>query len=326
MLKLNAYRFSATELQKMLWLKELFENNGFCIERFPEVYYDTYDNVTKVFKFKNVANHVFDEIHEFYEPEYLGFYIPEYSKVNCKDDCNHKIVNEGVIVLFEDRIRNTAISISSQLSIGVQTAEHSLRYLVLCHELGHWLTHWPLDSDGLRWDCGYYFDDVTGKADKITHEALAQIITYWCADGRPLEEKIFRKYLTPINPNSEYYKYLALIGISKSEVLNRLKLVRSSMGCDVLLNDESAYELLKAADFVSEIQEWAKIQSIRKLNLSLNRLKALDRKTVDRFILYRFGKKIEYDYILCMLAKEGFLDDKRTHDTLKFDSRFCITK
>jgi len=35
-MKLNAYRFSQPEMTKMLLLKELFENNGFVIDRFPD--------------------------------------------------------------------------------------------------------------------------------------------------------------------------------------------------------------------------------------------------------------------------------------------------
>jgi hypothetical protein len=34
-LNLQAYRFSSEEMSKMLWLKELFENNGFIVGRFP---------------------------------------------------------------------------------------------------------------------------------------------------------------------------------------------------------------------------------------------------------------------------------------------------
>ena len=44
---LTAYRFSAQEIDKMLWLKDLFENNGFTVDRFPEVYYDTFEKALK---------------------------------------------------------------------------------------------------------------------------------------------------------------------------------------------------------------------------------------------------------------------------------------
>jgi len=46
---LIAYRFSSNELSKMGWFKGLFTDNGYLIERFPEVYYDTFDNARKVY-------------------------------------------------------------------------------------------------------------------------------------------------------------------------------------------------------------------------------------------------------------------------------------
>jgi hypothetical protein len=318
MMKLNAYRFSQPEMTKMLWLKELFENNGFVIDRFPEVYYDTYYNAC------NLYPSLRDEKCEEEEtPDFLGVYIPDYTNQSCHDGCEFKRVNEGVIVLFEDRIYEFAKRLKSTLKISVKTIEDSIRYLVLCHELGHWLAHWPADSSGLRWDCRYYFNTDTNEADKITHEALAQLITYWCADGRPLEELILREHLTPTRSDSEYRKYLALVGISKVEILERLKLLRANMGCDAVLNDESAYDLLKTPSFLNDIQIWAKERSIRKVDLNLYGLKTLKQEIVNDFIVYRYGLKIEYDYILCLLEEKGVLDDHAI-TILKFDTRFCI--
>lgn len=319
MMKLNAYRFSQRELNKMIWLKELFENNYFVIERFPEVYYDTFDNAYEVFESLKGLKEKF----RFEEdtPDYLGVYIPRYTNKKCKNDCKFEIVNEGVIVLFEDKIREASVEISSKLSISSLTVEDSIRFLVLCHELGHWLTHWPSDASGSRWTCGYYYNYNTGLPDIITHESLAQLITYWCADGQPLDESILKDFLTPTNPNSAYNKYLALVSISKSEILKKLSLLRGNMGCDSILSDETAYELLKS-DFIKEICDYAFEHSIRKLTLETKNIKALNIEIINQFILYRFGKSIEYDYILCLIEKEGILND-HAKEILKFEKRFC---
>lgn len=316
MLKLNAYRFSQRELNKMLWLKELFENNEYEIERFPEVYCDTFDKACEIYP--SLRKNTTQEN----TPDYLGVYIPDYTTENCQENCNFKIVNEGVIVIFKDRICKYSDLISSKLSTNAQVTEDSLMFLVLCHELGHWLTHWPSDISGSRWLCGYYHNYDTGNPDIITHESLAQIITYWCADGQPLDELILRDFLTPANPNSAYNKYLALVGISKSEILQKISLLRGNMGCGSILTDEKAYELLKS-NFLNEIRDYAKEHSIRKLELLIERLKTLKSETINAFILYRFGKEIEYDYILCLLEREGILDDE-AKEVFKFDRRFCL--
>lgn len=317
MMKLNAYRYTQPEVTKMLWIKELFENNGFVIDRFPEVFYDTFDNACEIRPDLRK-----EKLHE-NTPDYVGVYIPNYTEENCKDDCQFKRVDEGYIILFEDRIKKAAEYIDSKMSAGVLNIENSIKFLVLCHELGHWLTHWPSDSTGLRWDCRYYFNTVTNEADKITHEALAQLITYWCADGHPLHEQILSEFLTPKNPTSAYNKYLALVGISKVDILERLNLLRANMGCNALLTDETAYNLLKTPSFMSEIQHWAKEHSIRKIDLNLDDLKVLEKSILNRFLIHRYGREIEYDYILCMLEKEGILDE-HAKSILKFDKRFCI--
>ena len=314
--KLDAYRFSSDEMKKMLWLKDLFEDNGFTVERFPEVYYDTFEKACEVWPSLK-ENH-----DEEGTPDYLGVYIPDYSEIKCNENCDLKIVNEGVIVLFKDKILAYAERIDDKLAIGLSVIENSLKEVVLFHELGHWFSHWPLDNSGSNWKCRYYYDFKTEKADKITHESFAQIIAYWCSDGNPVNEVILRDYLTPKNTASPYYMYLELIPHSKSDILNKLKLIRKHMGCSAILTDETAYAVLKS-NIIDEIANHAS-NSLRKLELNKADLKFIKTDILNEFIAYRFGKNIEYDYILCILNSKEPLDENSIK-VFKFDDKFCIS-
>ena len=314
--KLDAYRFSSEEMKKMLWLKDLFEDNGFTVERFPEVYYDTFDKACELWPSLKENQDEEDT------PDYLGVYIPDYTEKKCEKNCDLKIVNEGVIVLFKDKILEYAKRIDGKLALGLSVIENSLKEVVLFHELGHWFSHWPLDNSGSNWKCGYYYNYKKGKADKITHESFAQIIAYWCSDGNPVNEVILRDYLTPENTASPYYMYLELIPHSKSDILNKLKLIRKHMGCSAILTDETAYAVLKS-NIIDEIANHASI-SLRKLELNKAELKSIKTEILNDFIAYRFGKNIEYDYILCILNSKEPLDENSIKVFI-FDDRFCIS-
>ncbi|MBM3163824.1 MAG: hypothetical protein FJZ80_00050 [Bacteroidetes bacterium] len=307
---LTAYRFSAQEINKMLWLKDLFTENGYTVDRFPEVYYDTFENACEVWPF--LKGNKYEEG----TPDYLGVYIPNYSKIKCEENCDLKIVNEGVIVLFKDRILVYAEMIEGKQALGLSVIENSLKEVVLYHELGHWFSHWPLDDSGANWKCGY------DAKDKITHESYAQIIAYWCSDGNPLNELILEDYLTPINTASPYYMYLALIPHSKSDILNKLKLIRKHMGCSAILTDETAYDVIKS-NIIDEIVDYAS-NSLRKLELDKADLNSIKTEILNEFIAYRFGKNTEYDYILCILNLNGLLDEK-SKAILKFEQKFCLS-
>jgi hypothetical protein len=308
--KLEAYRFSSEEMKKMLWLKDLFEDNGFTVERFPEVYYDTFEKACEVWPFLE------ENKDEEGIPDYLGVYIADRTKIKCKENCDLELVNEGVIVLFKDRILAYAERIDGKLALGLSVIENSLKEVVLYHELGHWFSHWPLDDSSSNWKCGY------NSKDKITHESYAQIIAYWCSAGNPVNEVILRDYLTPINKASPYYMYLELIPHSKNDILNKLKLIRKHMGCSAILTDETAYDVLKS-NIIDEIVASAS-KSLRKLELNIADLKSIKPEILNELIAYRFGKKIEYDYILCNLNSKEVLDEK-SKAILKFDGKFCVS-
>lgn len=182
--KIDAYRFSSEEMKKMLWLKDLFEDNGFTVERFPEVYYDTFENLKEnlelnLKKIENSKikiwheeilddskwNNLFEGFKYMYEnnrfeltpsqleelkskltPDMLGVYTISENTLEPKCDCGIKI-NEGKIILFKDRIEKVAAFISYAESQNLHTIIDTLRFKVLMHELGHWFTHWSRSYD-----------------------------------------------------------------------------------------------------------------------------------------------------------------------------------
>jgi hypothetical protein len=188
---LQAYRFSEQEINKMIYLKKIFEENGFEINRFPEVYYDNYDNYIEIYG-KLKGN--YDEI------DFLGVYT---DFTIAGDEKNTK---EGVIVLFKDRIENHKLD------------TNNVCFVVLMHELGHWLSHWP-KCNNENWSNGYSADNPK------THESFAQLIAYWALDGNPELEKTLTN-LTPTDIENPYYLYNNLKGFSKTDILTKLVEIR----------------------------------------------------------------------------------------------------
>jgi hypothetical protein len=201
---LQAYRFSEQEMNKMIELKGIFEQNELLIDRFPEVYYDTYDNYIEGYleiedDKENVKENDVDNI------DYLGVYTDFWIPL---DEINSK---EGIIVLFKDRIEKYCYV--KQIEV------NSVRFIVLMHELGHWLTHWATFNNE-NWSKGY-----KAGTDKKTHESLAQLIAYWAVDGNPKLEDILER-LTPKDRTDPYALYKNLTGLSKSSILTKLIEIR----------------------------------------------------------------------------------------------------
>lgn len=236
----DAYRFSAQELGKMIWLKELFTRNGykFMPDRFPKVYYTDFENYKKVYPVHEDAN---DNT-----PDYLGVYKYSYEIVSDDEKllpCAESV--EGFIVLFKDRIE--------KYSQRVSLDESDVRFVVLMHELGHWLTHWAFDENGKNWSVGYHLGN------KYTKEALAQLIAYWATeDSSNFTNVLFA--LSPKDSSGEidseavYGAYMKLVSQTKYSILYRLKNLRNYW----ILSDKSMYDYLISRQ--AEFEDWVKMK------------------------------------------------------------------
>ena len=100
------------------------------------------------------------------------------------------------------------------------------------HELGHWVSHWPI-ANNANWRIGYN----TGH--KKTQEAIAQIIAYWMIKGDEDLEKAF-ELMNPTKKNSPYRLYENLISQHISEILNKIVDLRKHH----YLNDSAQYRYL----------------------------------------------------------------------------------
>lgn len=210
-----SYRFSVEELEKMISLKkDIFEKNGYSFgpNRFPEVYYC---------EVKEIKRHLpedrrVDEMN----PDYLGLYFDFFpsSEGMSRNDYLGGRSQEGKIVLFKDRIdaycKRTGF------------AEDDVRFVVLMHELGHWMSHWAISS-GMHWVHGYHLQ----QPPSFTHEALAQLIAYWCCKGNPVHEKILLA-LSPkdgagnVDASKPYGAYESLKNFEEKVILQKLDQLR----------------------------------------------------------------------------------------------------
>ena len=214
---LKAYRFSEIDLIQMLSLKTLFTNNGYNIDLFPEVYFDSFDNYERLYGKTNKETH--DDT-----PDYFAVYH------FFLDETDSPITKEGIIVLFEDRIQNFC----KRKALN----EYDVCHVILNHELGHWLCHWPT-FDGENWNRGY------GIVNLKTHESLAQLIGWWCVNGNFTLENILSRNLTPADISDPYALYLNLKLYSKSDILIKLVEIRKNY----FLSDDSLFEFLAQSTY-----------------------------------------------------------------------------
>lgn len=213
-LPVPAYRFSMKELERMIWLKsEVFEKYGYSFQsnRFPEVYYC---DVKEVKDF--IPSHAWRDVPT---PDELGVYLDFFQSTD-EDPKNAYFggrSREGRIVLFKDRIE-------AFCSRNPSFTEEDVRFVVLMHELGHWMSHWGISS-GMRWVHGYHFSN------SFTHEALAQLIAYWCCKGNPAQEQVLLA-LSPkdlqgtIDSSKPYGAYESLKRFDEEVILQKLDQLR----------------------------------------------------------------------------------------------------
>lgn len=216
----SAYRYSTPELEKIITLKKLFEENGYVFnpDRFPEVYYIDYE----VYQQRYPEHETEDQE----SIDYLGVYVFNVDGENTVFTQSQ----EGTIVLFKDRIENYC----SRHSV----SEDAVRFVVLMHELGHWLSHWSI-HENQQWSLGFHLPN------KRTKEALAQLIAYWACDANPVHSATLNR-LSPKNDKGEvdstaiYGGYIALVGQLNVMVLQKLAELRKFW----MLKDEKMMEFL----------------------------------------------------------------------------------
>lgn len=205
---LKAYRFSEQEMNKMIKLKKIFEDIGFKINRFPEVYID--------------EEYCLDELDNFYEnPDRFGCY-----KYIVNDD---KTTQEGIIIIYSKAIKDYCSNFKLN--------KNHFALIVLMHELGHWLSHWP-KWNNKNWRIGYSADD------KKTHESFAQLIAYWAIqENEKLKKILLSEHLTPILDENPYALYKKLLDTNKTLILNKLIEIREHyfLSNDLITNSEVRY-------------------------------------------------------------------------------------
>ena len=150
----------------------------------------------------------------------LGVYRSSKTKLGCLN-----VTNEGKIILYKDVIK---AYVKNHNNID----EKDVRLIVLMHELGHWVSHWPIANNS-NWRIGYNTEH------KKTHEAIAQIIAYWMTKGDEDLEKAF-ELMKPTKKDSPYLLYENLISQDISEILNKIVDLRKHH----YLNDSAQYRYL----------------------------------------------------------------------------------
>ena len=234
---LAAYRFSSAELEKMNWLKSVFEKNGYAFtpNRFPEVYYADFKEVKDLFPENDKEDNT---------PDYLGCYFDFFNQVPASKEEEFWATSvEGKIILFKDRIK-------SFCARNRDISEEDVRFVVLMHELGHWMSHWA-EFSGRRWIYGFQFSN------RFTEEALAQLIAYWCCIGDPLHEKTLhilspKDSLGKVDVSKVYGAYETLKRHSPVDILKKLPQLREFW----MVKDEKLLQFLNS-DFV-DMAQWIK--------------------------------------------------------------------
>jgi hypothetical protein len=223
---LIAYRFSAKELKKMLELKEILQseelNFKFEIDRFPEVYLKSMEDElsnNSIIEDKDKQNGKID-LYKYvnsndFNIDKLGVYKISNTK---KGSINE--TEEGIIILYEDIIKVFA------KCKGIK--EEDLRLKVLLHELGHWVSHWPLANKS-NWKIGY------NTLHKKTNEAIAQFISYKLVENENDLKVIFKAF--NYKKDSPYLLYENLISQTTSQILNKIVDLRKYH----YLNDDCQY-------------------------------------------------------------------------------------
>jgi hypothetical protein len=239
MLLLTAYPFSSNELSAMLLLRQLFNEGGFSIDRYPKINEDSDPQpIYQILKSRE------EQEKDSSLMDILGIYT-DFSAPNPKILHHHISENiftqEGRIILFSKRLEEFASE--KELSLD------AVRFVVLVHELGHWFSHWAssyvhdckhneLPGWGTQWVFGFNFSN------RRTEEALANLCVYWVLNHPEITKHIDRAFidsaknafdkLTPkgnnqeVNTDDPYGAYALLTAKDSVDVIRKINELRGN--------------------------------------------------------------------------------------------------
>lgn len=225
--KIVPYRISTSELLLLNNLYEIFTKNGFTIGMWPEIYFCDY--IDAVANFELQEQDFNDEVKYLFNPDFLGIY-------------HYKLNQEGIIVLFKDRIINTSkhIYFNQRNSFtDINNVITLLKTKVLIHEIGHWLTHTCSTVNKYAIMTNFSF------LPKIITESMAQLTVIWSFYKHTSEFEYqlenFARIFMPLQPYP-YYEFSNMYHIYSPQILlSRYLGIASQM---THINSQRLFELL----------------------------------------------------------------------------------
>lgn len=249
---IQSYRLSKNESDSIRKMINQFEYRGYSIPtsenctRLPEIYYGDWKVARNEFELSE--NEVFnDHIHILNpDPDFLGVYIPR------KASPGKLGYDEGVIVLFRDRIDRYCHHDLDRID--------ATRFVVLMHEIGHWLTHMaeycrgetPLTKKSFwfNWKRGWGLHPNPS----VIKETFAQLVAFWSCEllnshgGAYTPSANFKanclKELENLTPGfGPYGAYTVLKKTDRKQIIDRLKCIQQMW----MLKDADLFVLLQSA-------------------------------------------------------------------------------
>lgn len=244
---IQSYRLSKIESDSIRKMINEFEYRRYFIPtsenytRFPEIYYGDWKVVCNEFELNE--NEFFDEKQN---PDYLGVYVSR------KATSGKLGYDEGVIVLFKDRIERYCNHDLDRIE--------ATRFVVLMHEIGHWLTHMAeyCGGEGPLTGKSFWFNWQRGWGlhpnPSLIKETYAQLVAYWSCEllrsdgGAYSQSVIFKanclKELESLTPGfGPYGEYVILKNTDRKQIIDRLKCIQQMW----MLKDADLFNLLQSA-------------------------------------------------------------------------------
>ena len=145
------------------------------------------------------------------------------------------VENQGEIVLFMGCIKKFSkhalqdVNKFLKSSVTFDEIVDLVTRIVLWHELGHWTAHWMRDDSRNRWNNNNYRYD--NQQDKMLHEGIAQVFTYWSilSDANSNKLRILFEYLLK-GQSEQYHQHITIMQHNQfgwKSFLDALKTIRT---------------------------------------------------------------------------------------------------